>query len=235
MLDIQVRLPDDFVPRLEAVHDAIKERYPKRQERRRWHGRFQLENEAVSVEGGSVAVDGYIFRSADDHLAVQARRDGFTLNWLPPYDRWEAFRDEARRSWEVYREIVRPEIVTRLGLRYINKIGVPLPITSFTDWVLTAPEIAPGLPQGLRTFFMRLEVPDETGAVAIITETLEPPEAPTEASAAILPIILDIDAVRESEFPVEGEHVWDTFEHLRDLKNEIFFKSVTDKAKELFE
>ena len=102
----------------------------------------------------------------------------------------------------------------------------------FKDYILTIPEIAPGLPQGLANFFMRLIIPVPTmNAIAIVTEAFDPPTA----SSAVLPFIFDIDVSCEALFDVDAVEVWETLEKLRELKNEIFFKSITDRAKELFQ
>jgi uncharacterized protein (TIGR04255 family) len=101
----------------------------------------------------------------------------------------------------------------------------------FKEYVLTTAEIAPGLPQGMSEFFMRLVVPkQELDAVAIITQTMEP-----VTEGARLPLIFDIDVFRIGSFTVATGEIWTIFESLRDLKNEIFFKSITPKARELFE
>jgi uncharacterized protein (TIGR04255 family) len=34
--------------------------------------------------------------------------------------------------------------------------------------------------------------------------------------------------------PEDEEIIWSTFERLREAKNEVFFKSITSKARELF-
>jgi len=66
--------------------------------------------------------------------------------------------------------------------------------------------------------------------MAVITQTME---AVTDANK--LPLIFDIDVFRVAAFEVKDEGVWQVFEKLRDLKNNIFFKSITPKAKELFQ
>ena len=35
-------------------------------------------------------------------------------------------------------------------------------------------------------------------------------------------------------FPIIGEKLWPAFDQLRELKNRLFFESLTDKAKDLF-
>jgi uncharacterized protein (TIGR04255 family) len=182
-------------------------------------------------QGMRRGAEGFMFKSSDGQRVVQARQDGFTFNWLRPYDKWETFRDEARSHWESYRQLFRPEAVTRLGLRYINRIEAPLPFDDFRDFVNTAPDIAHGVPQGISALFMRLEIPDPKRAlIAIVTETMEPP---TEGGKH-LPLIFDIDIVRSATFEPTSPAIWETFEQMREYKNEIFFASVTERAKEMF-
>ncbi len=232
LLDIRASFRSPVDPsRLEAFQEVIRDRYPTKLGRVRWEGQIQVAPESAAAGISRRGPDGYLFKSTDGRHTVQARQDGYTFNWIKPYDRWEVFRNEAREHWERYRETFDPEAVTRLALRYINRLELPLPFTDFREYVKTSPDIAPGLPQGLSGFFMRLEIPDEArGFIAIVTETME---------AAIderkrLPFVLDIDVIRQATFEPSSPAIWDTFEKLRDFKNEIFFGSVTERAMELF-
>ncbi|HXH84143.1 MAG TPA: TIGR04255 family protein [Candidatus Tectomicrobia bacterium] len=216
-------------PIAEALLD-IPRPLPIREERVRWQGHI-LVGPAVVQQAVARGPDGVLFRSVDERRIVQVRQDGYTFNWLKPHETWEAFRDEARTHWERYREAFRPGAVTRLGLRYINRLELPLPSQDFREFVTTAPDIAPGLPQGLNTFFMRLEIPHgERHLLAIITETMQ---APLDEGRR-LPFIFDIDIVREGALEPGAPVVWEAFEAMREYKNEIFFASMTSKAKDLF-
>lgn len=231
ILDIAVRFPaPPELGRLEAFHDLIREHYPIKQGRVQWHGRIELGQERVAQEVRRSA-EGFLFRSGDSTRVVQARQDGFTFNWLKRYDSWSALRDQARPHWERYREMFRPEEVIRLGLRYVNRIEIPLPFADFREYVKTAPDIASGLPQGLSALFMRLEIPDgERGLAAVVTETFERPID----KGTRLPFIFDIDIIRSATFEPTSSAIWETFEKMRDYKNDIFFNSITDRAKALF-
>jgi uncharacterized protein (TIGR04255 family) len=233
VLDIRVRFqtaPD--ARRLESFQEAIRDRYPVKLGRVRLETEVRVENQGQSVQQGvrRSGPDGFLFRDSTQKRTVQVRSDGFTFNWLHPYDTWEALRDEAREHWERYRETLNPEVVTRIALRYINRIELPLPFKEFGDYIKTQPVIAPGLPQALQMFFMRLEIPEpQRGLVGIVTETIEP----QSSDGRHLPLIFDIDVIRETTFDPAGPLVWETLEQLRDFKNELFFGSITDKTKEL--
>lgn len=230
LLDIRVSFatpPDQ--DRLATFHDPLREQYPIREERMRLEGKIEVGAEVAQAVAR--IPEGYLFRSHDRQRAVQAGRNGFTVNWLKPYDTWQTLRDEARLHWDRYRDMFQPVTVNRLGLRYLNRLELPLPFNDFREYVRTAPDIAPGIPQGLTALFMRLEIPDpDTGLLAIVTETMELPVDDNRR----LPLILDIDIVSTATFEPASGAIWETFENMREYKNRIFFASVTDRAKEMF-
>ncbi len=50
-----------------------------------------------------------------------------------------------------------------------------------------------------------------------------------------MPIVFDIDAYLVKEQNPDSPEFWEAFNDLRGLKNRIFFASITDKCRELFE
>lgn len=231
LLDIRVELPAEVdIKKLESFHDRVKDRYPDKKTK----GMVAVQVE-VSPDGTPQSLpalggpQGFLFRSPSEHKIVQARVDGFTFNKLKPYEEWKKFRNEARELWNAYREMFKPTKITRIALRYINRIEVPLPFGDFKEYILTNPEIAPKLPQSLAHFYMQLVMPKpDIQATAVITQTME---KATENN--LLPLVLDIDVFKEALYTDE-KTMWDDIEQLRTFKNDIFFDSVTDKAKELF-
>jgi uncharacterized protein (TIGR04255 family) len=126
----------------------------------------------------------------------------------------------------VYCQIIGPDVVTRLGVRYINRMLLPSEFVDF-DKVLTAgPRIPPQMPQMLAGFVNRMVVPlPEQRAVLNITQALEgPPEPAAEPAIAIL---LDIDAFAEQSHDVGDSGLWETLDRLRLAKNIAFFNSLT--------
>ena len=234
LLDIQVTLPADLtLETLKKFHDGVESRFPEKQERISWQQGFQIsgggDSHAIS---SSRSVDGYLFKSKAEGKVVQVRRDGFTFNKLRPYSNWDIFSAEARELWERYIALARPASVQRVSLRYLNRIGLPLPVRNLRDYCLLFPDMPKELPQGLSDFFLRftLPVPDAPSA-SVVTLTFEPPAPGT----TLLNLILDNEAAYVfGSLNVDTEAIWLKLAALRDLKNKVFDASLTERAKELF-
>ena len=234
LLDIRAVLPPETdLERLAAIQEPVRDRFPLRQER------SLLEVHLESKEGGETAVsqaggvDGYLFLSPepDPTKVFQARIDGFSFSKLKPYQSWDAFRNEARELWNLYIAVAHPITVSRLGLRFINRIELPTTVREFSDYILTLPEIPQGIPPHVSEFFMRLVMPQpESEAKAIVTVATNL----QEMNDRVLPLILDIDVFEEVQYEPHAEAIWHTFEHFRAIKNKIFFSSITKATKELF-
>jgi uncharacterized protein (TIGR04255 family) len=231
LIDIQVKLPGDIsLVDLEKLQDRIRVEYPDKKTRRMWEGTFEMKDEQDPLQKTQFQVDGYVFTSADGKQVVQCRLDGFTFSRLRPYTKWEEVFVEARMLWGIYVTATKPFLVSRLAVRYINSIEIPSKTFNYDDYFTAAPRIPPPLPQYLENFFTRLVVPfPDRGAIAIITET--PSGKPDPVNTAI---ILDIIVSKEVTLGPGDEKVYEILHILREIKNEIFFSSVTEKTMELF-
>lgn len=174
---------------------------------------------------------GLIFKSADQLDLAQFRVDGFTVNRLKPYTSWSQIFPRALEFWRGYVRVARPEMVTRLALRYINRIGLPRNLRDFGEVMLGPPPVPADLPQELSRFLTRVTVHDpETGLSAHVLQALE-----TDPSAERANLILDIDAFGEEHVEPDSERIRGTFEALHEFKNRIFFGSLTEQTVERYE
>lgn len=231
LLDIRVTLPGaPSYKTLEPFAHLVAEKYPSRRERHQVLAQWQTTPQGEITHSGSRTPVGYLLTSADGTEVVQARTDGFSFSRLEPYTSWHEVKAEAKRLWEAYIEVASPDVATRLALRYINRIPLPLPIPDFAEYVTTGPTIAADLPQSLSNFFFNATIPiPEMDMVVVISETIE-----QVTDDEKLPLIFDIDA--SSSVPMEpaDSAIWKKFDELCELKDKVFFSSVTDKALELF-
>lgn len=233
LIDIRVELPPGTtVATLKGFRDRLGEAYPQCRERRHWSGQFKLsKSEPLKVEAGTEEVDGFLLTSPDGTQVAQARKDGFTFSRLKPYKNWSHLREEAKALWGDYCEVAQPSRVTRIAVRYINRLELPIPVGDFRQWLKTVPDVAPDLPQRLAGFFLKLHIPfeDPKGYVNII-QTME-----AGGDEESVPLVFDIDAFVPVDYKPEDGQIWKRLEDLRAIKNRVFFGSITDKLKERFQ
>ena len=231
LVDIRVvrRTPFDAA-RVKALHRAVGGDY-QLAEKQEIRAEFSLNADigAVSpkIERGARAI---WFTSADQKLIAQFRADGFTLNRLAPYTSWQDVYAEARRLWRLYRDGTAPESVSRLALRYINKIPVEVG-QNLEDVARLYVHVPDELPQAVQALLLRLTLVDKpTGAAVNVLQTLE--ESPGADNS--LSLILDIDAYKEVSVSIDSDEVEAILTQLRVLKNRIFFQSLSETTIERF-
>jgi uncharacterized protein (TIGR04255 family) len=174
------------------------------------------------------------FWNKNNNQVLQVRLDGFTFSRLEPYEDFERLRDEARRLWNIYREVVRPKRVTRVAVRYINQFNIPTKAERIEpeDYFYTFPQISKKLPPNFRDFgpyLMSLRMnQDDLKGVLVLNQAMTPPRLPETIS-----IVLDFDLYIEHPPITDEQDLWAVFDRLRERKNLYFEACITDKAREL--
>lgn len=166
--------------------------------------------------------------SADKKQMLKAQPDGMTFNRLSPYPGWEAFRDEARRLWNIYRTYTQPQQIKQISVRYINKLNVPGD-AFVEDYLNLFPAIPDNLPGPMEGFFIQTQMAlPELEAIVLLNEAIVPSSDPGKGS-----VLLDITILRSTELKDDEEFLWGLFEQFRLRKNQIFESLITDKTREL--
>ena len=230
VIEIRVELPDDVREEtLRAARAGDEARYPDVVPVMQGAVNINLDATGSTPPTTSATAQraGYLFRGPAE--LFQATRDGFSYHKLAPYSEWESCRDEARRLWAKYRHVARPRRLTRLGLRYVNRLDLPTP-AELKDYLLTFPEIAPGPPQFLSGYMMQLSIPqpDLPGAVLVMRQGLVGAPAPGVAS-----LLLDIDLAYVLNLSGDSDEFWHVFEELHNRQIATFESCITDKTREL--
>lgn len=230
IFDLRIdNLGNSSIEDLREIHQLISDKYPDEKEQTKFFGKFKFDKgKQIKSESDSQFL-GFLFSKKNNKSRVQFRLDGFTFNLLKPYSEWDQFSAEALRLWNIYNRKLKPQSVTRIALRYINKIEIPLPVDPFQEYIVNMPPIPNNLPKLYNNFFMRIEVPyDKSGTNVIVTETIEKPKN------EILPFILDIDTYKIGKIGKSINNLKIEFEKLRSIKNNTFENCITDKTRELF-
>jgi len=156
-----------------------------------------------------------------------------TFSHLAPYRSWKAFSNEARPLWERYVESVKPEAVTRVALRYINRIYIPLQNYELMDYFRLYPQIPEKIPQDITGFFMQFQMPQTDltkNGMAVINIAATPPREDGAQG-----VILDLDVFATCELQPSTTEIFDLLEIIRIRKNELFEACITDRSRDLFQ
>jgi uncharacterized protein (TIGR04255 family) len=229
LIDIHVRLPESTTLETLSRFAEAEPDYPNRGGQANIHWELAVsENADISTSASNTPL-GYAFRSSDERRVVQARLNGFTFNWLKPYESWDALASEARRLWTVYRQLTHPEAVTRIGVRYTNRLELPLPLGDFREFLRTYPEVSADMLPGLSGYFMQLQNPQpDLDAMLILTQALLP-----QTDLQSVPVLLDIDLFQERNVPQEDDEIWKLLHRFRGRKNETFEACITNRIRSL--
>ncbi|MGH8646161.1 MAG: TIGR04255 family protein [Gammaproteobacteria bacterium] len=175
---------------------------------------------------------GLRLHSHDEKYVAQCRLTGFTLSRLPPYEEWSNLIRETKRVWEIYTERLAPVRVTRVATRFINNLQLPMNLGgSFQEYLHKFVDVPSEVPQAVASFLQRFQLVDvQSNALVNLTLALESTPALGPA-----PVVLDVDAFIVKDLNPWDEELWAILEHLRALKNQCFFGSLTERAAELYE
>ena len=234
IIDFRVKLPSEFkVETFLELKNTIGDRFPKVEDRKLFSSQFEIKKgEPQPPSAKYHGVQGYFFKPEADKKVAQFRIDGFTFSRLKPYTNWEEMFDEARELWGIYCEIAQPEAVTRLAARYINHINIPLPIDDLSDYFTASPKIPENVQGVISGFLSKVVVYDQELDVATnIVQALEKSTKPDK----YITVVLDIDSFKTGDFYANNGEMWEIFANLRNIKNQIFFSSITDETARLFE
>jgi uncharacterized protein (TIGR04255 family) len=232
IFDIRVSRAQGFDPlSLQDLARREGDRYPVVEEQRAFLAQLEVAPGRPPTAGTQdLGLDGFLLRAADALTLAQFRGDGFSFNRLRPYTAWEELLPEFERLWGVYREGSRPETITRVAVRFINRLVLPLHMATFREYLTAPPMVPDEAPQAVTAFLSRVTVADpERGLSAHIVQAMEP--APGQSTVGV---ILDIDAFSQREH-IPADEVLPTFQQLRDLKNNVFFGSITEQTAEMYQ
>ncbi len=178
---------------------------------------------------------GYSWTSIDGRFVVQGKKGGLTVSHLPPYGGWETFRNEITKIWSLFVAEHKPLEATRVALRYINQIEIPIEKNSFDDILTSAPQVPKGLPQVLLTFFTRSQIADiPENVVTYVSQSFEG-ITPEMKESGRWSVLLDIDSISVSRISLDtSAALFERIEKLRGIKNAMFFGHVTEYTLELY-
>lgn len=170
-----------------------------------------------------------ICRSADQLRLVQLASSFLAVNQLRPYQGWEeGFRDVILARWKNLQEVCPMEQVSRIGLRYINRIEIPQHPLQWEEWFNFPLPLPGNLRHPSGHFHLLFQQPLSEGMRSIINIASAQP-APTGCTW----VMLDLDVVLEA--PIPAADLPRELERVHGPHSLAFEEYVSDKLRELFE
>lgn len=173
-----------------------------------------------------------LFESADTKKLVGVGPDILSIHSLRPYQGWEEFKKRIDKAFQVYLEVAKPIGVTRIALRYINRIVIASnQEVELSDYFTVYPQLPKdGVPSIISAFLTRTELIYQDAPIKLVlnlSDVIAPPEK--------MAFVLDLEIFQEwVEKPL---HIQETFSSLNTLKQregEAFESLITDRSRELF-
>jgi uncharacterized protein (TIGR04255 family) len=232
---IDIQIPVGETPDFEALEELARstEGYPTVQQGFQVASQFELAFDPEADDGPPLPKprrSGFRAISEDELQIAQFRWNGFAFSRLAPYESWDKLSDAAKMVWQRYRARIAPKYATRVSLRYVNHIRLSYPLDP-GDYFTAMPRYPEEWPQNVSSFVFRQTVHDQpSGLSANVMHALV-----DDVDEDKIGVIFDIEAYAEGPISLRDEALWGTLDHLRDLKNRVFFAGLTQKAVSLFE
>lgn len=169
------------------------------------------------------------FKHASLPIIVQASQNSFSINALHPYQGWIALRDEIFRVWPDLINVIRPAKISRVGMRYINRISRRQRDEMPGYWFKESKHIPSIFLSSGPNFLSRLE--HRLSPVSRLIVTIAHDESsPTEHFGSIL---FDIDRIEEGDLVTDEAGVRTLIERLHEDIWKVFESSKGENLERL--
>jgi uncharacterized protein (TIGR04255 family) len=211
--------------RLSEFCEIVKQSYPKHK------GMYELKatfkNDEFSSNGSELV--GHQILSADEKQIITLKVDTISFHIIEPYSSWDRLKEESEKYFSIFKALFPHLEVKEIGTRYINSLKLPINEDGgFNKYLRLLPSLPDGLPKAVESYFLQVRIPKpEHNIFSVITQYFKQTETPN-----IVEIILDIHTFKHIENT--NVDIWESLELLRAFKNDIFFNSITDVTKNLY-
>ena len=169
------------------------------------------------------------FKHGTRPLILQLAEDSLSISTLSPYQGWETMHHDVLAAWQRVEEVLQPEVINRIGLRYINRITKETAQDRPSTWFVANDYISAGFLRSGPGFLLREEIHVDAENILIIT--LGDPQL--EADGGHGTIIFDLDRIVEREVPTGQEVLMQEMDRLHTDVWEVFSSAKGEKLEAL--
>ena len=194
------------------------------------HGFLQNVNIDVQDNSHNIEKTGCRYISQDQKTIAIFKNNGFSFIRLAIYDSWENNYKKAEKFWNIYFSIINPQAITRVAARFINKFNIPGMLTNpekyFNMYVHFEKSISPVWNQNS----CRMLFSHNNGIRSHIMFDVN-----INQNSQSTDVTFDIDVFSENLalYAEDKEVLKRLFTNIRNIKNDIFEKIITNKIREM--
>ena len=212
------------ITRLAEFCEITKKNYPK--QKGMYELKATIQNEELSSEGSRLV--GYQLLSNDEKQFITLRSDSISFHKIEPYSSWEEIKKESKLYFDEFQNLFPTLQINEISTRYINSLKLSISEEDgFDKYLKLLPHLPVELPKVVEGYFLQIRLPKpEEKISSIITQYVNSNTSDT------VEIILDIHTFKKIENT--DTNIWHLLELLRVFKNDIFFNSITQVTKNLY-
>ena len=227
LIDVRVEYESDLsVDALDKAYSKLKAELPKKSIRAAFSFSVSPQGSSQKNEG----VHGYVLTDNTKNRVLQITKEGITFSQIDNYTSWEKFEPQFHKYLGIVNQTVPIKIINRIGVRYINKIQIPAEDKTLINNYFT---ISPNFKniETIGQYFMRVVAPQKNGNFTrVLTQGINPKDISVDSVG----VVLDIDIFHESKIrPNDSKKIKSLLAEARDLKNDLFFSSITAKTEKI--
>lgn len=187
-----------------------------------------------SPEGSGIEVQGrqhsrIQLQDTSQTRIISVAENVLSISDLAPYSGWRNFYGRIEQAVSMYHNLASPVSVTRIGVRYINRVLATANVNDIGEYFYVTPQMPPRLNMAMRTFLARSESQYHDGPRLTVTF------ASSEQEHGKSEFILDLDVYIALEFKANIKTTLTSIVDLRDRERVAFEHSITDKARDFFD
>lgn len=169
------------------------------------------------------------FKHSTRPLILQLAENSLSISVLPPYQGWTVMKRDALAAWRQVEEVLQPEAISRIGLRYINRIEKETEQDHPGDWLVETDYIPKGILNSGPGFLLRIQTHLNAENMLIVTLG----DTGYEAEKGYGAIIFDIDRIVEREIGLQRNALEQEMEHLHSVIWDVFSLAKSEKLNTL--
>lgn len=225
----EVRFASEVAPaRLRKARDWLAGRYAVIQTHRPTEAKVDLTTRETMFTEKPIF---YALQTADATEEIALRPASVAWIKRAPYDGWIGFRERFAQELPTVMKAISPAQITRLGLRYVNRIDVPFEggLAHYEDYLTFRINHGDILEPTLAYQWLVVKEFTDQRLKSIVQSAVLEREVLGKGAFSF-----DIDIASEIEVPQKVDDILSKLEAMRALKNDIFNAGITARAKELY-